>query len=238
MSAPIILISNLAGGSGKTTTTHSLAAASAEYGKNVLAIDTDPAATLTFRCGIENPRITISELIQKKFGIEPALVRSAERFSLLPSASRAAVADGENKSAAWDWVNEAAEMFDVIAIDTQSGPSLALLEVSRLATLTVIPLEDSFLSLRGALHTMDFLATAENRNPTFFLPVKCEKLNQDLLNQLPSGVDLLELGIRRDTAIVDAEVSTRSVLAAAPQSGAASDYREISYSILEKVGLF
>ena len=64
MSAPIVVIANTAGGTSKTTTTHALAVASAEYGKNVLAIDTDPSASLTFLLGIENPRVTITELLQ------------------------------------------------------------------------------------------------------------------------------------------------------------------------------
>lgn len=58
-----LVVANTAGGVGKSTTAHALAVAAVEYGKKTLLIDADPAATLTFYCGIENPRITTGEFL-------------------------------------------------------------------------------------------------------------------------------------------------------------------------------
>jgi chromosome partitioning protein len=49
----VIAITNIAGGTFKTTTAHALAVASVEYGKKVLLIDLDPRADLTFTLGFE-----------------------------------------------------------------------------------------------------------------------------------------------------------------------------------------
>ncbi len=65
----VIVIANIAGGVGKTTAAHAIAVASVEYGKKVLLIDADPAAALTFCCGIENPRITTLEFLTEQYSI-------------------------------------------------------------------------------------------------------------------------------------------------------------------------
>ncbi len=51
--ARIIAVANQKGGSGKTTTTRSLAAALAEQEKRVLMVDLDPQASLSEGCGLE-----------------------------------------------------------------------------------------------------------------------------------------------------------------------------------------
>ena len=63
----IVTVANTSGGVGKTTTAHALAVASVEYGKKVLLIDADPSASLTFCCGIENPRVSSMEFLNKEF---------------------------------------------------------------------------------------------------------------------------------------------------------------------------
>lgn len=239
MSAPILLIANLAGGSAKTTTASAIATASAEYGKNVLAIDADPAATLTFLCGIENPRMTTHEVSRGDFSFQNAVVKTAERYSLIPGASRAMDGDLD-----WNWISSAAEDFDLIVVDTPSGPTRTLLDIAPLVNAVVIPTENSFLSLRGALHVKEFLHSVQNDGSaranieTSLLPVKCDGLSAEFVALMKDRFSIIEPAIRVDQSVPDAEISMRSVLTSAPQSGAASDYREVTYAILEKVGIF
>ena len=57
----VIAVANIAGGTYKSTTAHSLAVASVEYGKKVLLIDLDPRSELTFVLGYEKARETITD---------------------------------------------------------------------------------------------------------------------------------------------------------------------------------
>ena len=72
-----IVVANTAGGVGKTTSAHAIAVASVEYGKKVLLIDADPAGTLTFCCGIENPRVTTLEFLSGSFSLDASTVKSS-----------------------------------------------------------------------------------------------------------------------------------------------------------------
>jgi cellulose biosynthesis protein BcsQ len=233
VTAPIILIANTAGGTGKTTTAHALSVASAEYGKSVLAIDADPSATLTFLNGIENPRVSVAELLQDSSALQSAMTKCPERFSLIPGASRAFGHNG-----GWDWITALRSDFDLIVIDTPSGPSPALRDLATFATLTLIPLPNIFLALRGAVHVMDFLASTKSNSTIAILPVQSEGIREELRELLPGNISIIEPAIRSDIAILEAESTSRSVLTSSPQSAAASDYREVTYSILEAVGLF
>ena len=233
MATPIILFANTAGGTGKTVSAHALAVASAEYGKNALLVDTDPAATLTFLTGIENPRITVGELCAKKSTPDLAVVKSAERFSFIASASRA-MANDES----WDWLPSFSSNFDLVIVDTASGPSASLRELTSIATHIVIPVLDTFLSIRGALHIRDFLRSAQSASDLSLLPTQCNQLNPALQELITSDFKVLEPAIRFDTSVRDSESSMRSVLSSAPHSDASSDYREVAYSVLELVGIF
>jgi chromosome partitioning protein len=48
----VLAVANQKGGVGKTTTVHSLGAALAERGRNVLLVDLDPQACLTYSMGL------------------------------------------------------------------------------------------------------------------------------------------------------------------------------------------
>ena len=232
MAAPIILFANTAGGTGKSISAHAMAVASAEYGKKVLLIDADPASTLTFLTGIENPRITTAELLSKSASPNIAIMKSAERFSLIPNASRAYGVEGS-----WSWVSDAAEGFDLVIIDSASGPSITLKNLLDIANLVIIPVLNSFLSIRGALHIRDFLSARSQSPAMSLLPTQCAGLNFEITQQVGEDFSILEPAIRFGEEVRESESSMRSVLTASPHCGSASDYREVTYSLLESLSL-
>jgi cellulose biosynthesis protein BcsQ len=64
----IVAIANVAGGTSKTTTAHALAVACVEYGKKVLLLDLDVSTSLTFKLGLENERITLTDFGHQLLG--------------------------------------------------------------------------------------------------------------------------------------------------------------------------
>lgn len=225
----IILIANLAGGVGKTTLAHSIATAASEYGKKTLAIDADPDASLTFLAGIENPRLTLAEVANEPGKNEAAIVKTIDRFSLIPSASR--LIELERIS---DKFKEAISGYELVIIDSPSGPNRILPQLLSLADRVLSPIDGSMLSIRGALHIRRFIGS-ENKLRINLITNK--KVNDFGLNQIKSDLDFVETEIRFDEKVHLAQFANRSVLTTYPDSDFASDVRELTYSLLEDFSL-
>lgn len=80
----IISVINFKGGVGKTTTTHSLGSALKTLGKNVLLVDIDPQASLTFATLEVTPIFTIGEVFLKKIKINNSIIKTSN-FDIIPS---------------------------------------------------------------------------------------------------------------------------------------------------------
>ena len=220
-----IVIASFAGGVGKTTTAHSLATAMCEYGQKTLLIDADPNATLTFLCGVENPRFTLLEVLNGS-SLQRSVVSTGERFSLLPGSARL------NEISEFTSLPEG-EDFDLSVVDTASSLNPLAVSLMKVAELIVVPVSDSISSIRAALHIRDFVGL-ENVNKIRILDCG---MNIERKAQLSSDFEVLETVIRRGEEIRVNELNKVSVLTSAPNSAIASDYREIGYSILEELGM-
>lgn len=221
----VLLVANLAGGVGKTTLAHAIATAASEYGKKTLAIDADPDASLTFLTGIENPRLTLVEVANEPGKNEAAIVKTIDRFSLIPSASR--LIELERIS---DNFKEAIAGYELVIIDSPSGPNRILPQLLNLADRVLAPVDGSMLSIRGALHIRRFLGP-ENKLRINLITNK--KVNDLGLNQIRSDLEFVETEIRFDEKVHLAQFANRSVLTTYPDSDFASDVRELTYSLLE-----
>lgn len=229
-----ILVANFAGGTGKTSTVQSIAVAAAEYGKRVLAIDADPSAALTYLNGIENPRFTSAELFNGECALDLAVTKTVDRFSLVPSATRLAVVDSADSKA----LRAAWREFDLVLIDSPTGPQTITPLLIELADLIISPATRSMLSVRGVLNLRDFVRNSKNGPEIRVLDIEFDEWDAELRTLVEADFKFLEPAIRRDVAIVSAQNSGRSALSLTPQSSAAADYRELTYSLLEEMGLF
>ena len=144
-----ILVANLAGGTGKTTVVHSLATAFAEYGKQALAIDADPGAALTFLCGVENPRYSSRELFDGAVSLENAVIKTADRFSLIPSASRLFHTEFKGMEKLENQISQ----FDVILIDSPTGPSTLTTPLIDFANQIISPIDRKSTRLNSSHRT-------------------------------------------------------------------------------------
>lgn len=227
------LIANLAGGTGKTTTVHSLATAIAEYGKRALVIDADPGAALTFLCGVENPRYCTRELFDGGAKLENTIVKTADRFALVPSASRLFHTDFKGLARLHEELGE----FDTVLIDSPTGPSALTAPLIDFSDEIITPIDGSMLSIRGALNLRDFQSKSVKKPPIRLLENRMNPWDEQLRAAVMEDFKFLGIAIRRDESILAAQLSTRSVLSEFPHSEMASDFRELGYLLLEEIGL-
>ena len=232
-----LVIANTAGGVGKSTTAHALAVAAVEYGKKTLLIDADPAATLTFYCGIENPRITTEDFLTGAFSLDATTVKTSERFSFLPSSTRLSSFD-INLSLTPEKLRAAFSDYDIVIIDTATGPNRIVSYFLAFTDLIVIPATTEIAAIRGALHIKDFAQTAGYMKKSDLLLVQSEEdASSEVMGQLKADFNVLDPAISKDVLIPHSQMTGKSILTTNKDSQVASDYREICYSILEELEL-
>ena len=177
--AKIISLCNQKGGVGKTTSTINLAAALANYGRKVLAVDFDPQGALSAGLGIQTHDVpTIYDLlIDGKRDPHDAIVPTAiENLDLMPanidlSAAEVQLVNEVARETILSRVlRKVAPEYDVILIDCQ--PSLGLLTVNALTAShgVIIPLECEFFALRGVALLIETIDKVRDRlNPSIAL---------------------------------------------------------------------
>ena len=161
----IIAISNIAGGTHKTTAAHSLSVATVEYGKKVLLIDLDPRAELTFNLGFERSRETIAEMLQGSSLAESNDITTDERFDFIGADSRLSSINGIDTLATF--LRALPDKYDVIIIDTPSQIDPRMAMAFGAADSIVIPSDSSVHSIRGAVNTSKIESNAQK----FVLPI-------------------------------------------------------------------
>lgn len=233
----LILLANLAGGVGKTSSAMAFAIAATEYGKKVLLIDADANAALTFINGVENPRVTTKEFLSQEYPLETALIRTGERVSLLSSSSRLSGLQSE-KLMSQEKFRELTKDFDLVIVDTASGPNYLLQYFAQLADLVVIPTTLEILPIRGALHAKEFVIVGGfQKKPHILITMQNHTEGLEIPTELSEDFVILEPILSKETVVSDSQASGKSFLTTANHSEIAAKYREITYALLEEVNL-
>ena len=225
----VIAIANIAGGTQKTTASHSLAVAMVEYGKKVLLIDLDPRAELTFNLGLERSRISIVEMLQGSVLTQSNDITTEERFDFVGADSR--LASIANVNCLKAFLDASAQKFDIVIIDTPSAidPRLAMAVMA--ADALLIPASSSIHSVRGAMAT----ARIESKAVKYILPL--QDFDFDAFADMDSA-RCIDAQIPQETNLDVAITHKRSALSIDKNSDFAQAYREAAYSILEELNHF
>ena len=251
--ARIIALCNQKGGVGKTTTTINLAAALAEYGRRVLAVDFDPQGALSAGLGIPTHDIpTIYDLLvdPKRDPRDVVVHTSVEGLDLIP-------ANIDLSAAEVQLVNEVAREtilarvlrklapeYDVILVDCQ--PSLGLLTVNALTAShgVIIPLECEFFALRGVALLIETIDKVRDRlNPSIQLDGVLATMydprtlhSREVLERVVEafGDDVLETVIGRTVKFPDASVSGMPITEFAPEHPAAQAYLRLARELVAR----
>jgi chromosome partitioning protein len=218
----VIAIASPAGGVGKTTLSHAISVAAAEFGKKTLLIDLDPAGSLTFRLGFENPRLTIADHLSGKSISSENLDLTAERFSFIAADSR--LTTNLNSDALALFLKELPEPFDLVVLDLP--PSL-----SQSLKLALTVTDHIFTPVDGSLHSLRALFQLRAMTDIEVTAIAIgEVLEKDI-------APVLDVSLINDSAIDGLIKGALSVLTENKSSEVAESYRSATYSILEILGL-
>ena len=219
----VLSIANSAGGVGKTTLAHCLAVSFTEFGKKTLLIDLDPAGALTFRLGFENPRTSIADFLSGSKINDSNLVTTSERFDFIPADSR--LVANFSVEALSNVLSELPKSYDVVILDLPGSLSQPLSMAFFVSQLVVVPVRNNLHSLRGYLQIKSISTGVE---------VKALAIGE---NTLIAAAELIDEPLLESSEL-DASAATKvSILTHDKASESAESFRNIGYSILEKLGL-
>jgi chromosome partitioning protein len=250
--ARVIAMCNQKGGVGKTTTTISLGAALAEYGRKVLLVDFDPQGSLSVGLGFNPSALegTVYNLLMERDAqLDEVICKTnVDGMDLLPSnidlsaAEVQLVTEVAREQALARVLRPALADYDVILIDCQ--PSLGLLTINALTAAdgVVVPLECEYFALRGvALLTETIDKVTERLNPRLQVDGLLATMydsrtlhGREVLKTLVDGWGdaVFHTVIRRTVKFSDSTVAGEPITSYAPGSAGADAYRQLAREVL------
>lgn len=249
--ARIIALCNQKGGVGKTTTTISLGAALADYGRRVLAIDFDPQGALSAGLGVPthdvpniydlllgtvaNPTDAIQHTSTAGLDVIPANIDlSAAEVHLVNEVAREQILARVLRKVSGD--------YDVVLIDCQ--PSLGLLTVNALTAShgVLIPLECEYFALRGVALLVETIEKVTDRlNSSLKLDGILATMydsrtlhSREVLERVVEtfGSQVFETVVGRTVKFPDASVAGAPITQFAPEHPSAEAYRQLARELI------
>jgi chromosome partitioning protein len=242
MHAPARLaIFNHKGGTGKTTTSVSIAAGFAARGLKVLLVDTDSQGNVGVSLGIKAEK-TLYHVLVMGVRASDAAVRVRPNLDLVVSNETLAAAElflagKQNRDRVLrERLASAFDDYDVILLDC--SPSLSLMNQNALVVADgiVVPVACDFLSLVGVRQV---IKTVKNVNQLLHHPVQIHgvlptffdaraRICRDAVDALKEHFgDRVLPPIRQATRLKEAPAQGKTIFEYAPESNAAEDYARV-----------
>lgn len=174
-------VANQKGGVGKTTTTVTLGGLLAQQGHNVLLVDTDPHASLSYYFGVDSEELSNSvydvfmagDNIDKDFVLDCLCPTKLDSLFILPATMALATLDRKmgNQNGKGLILKKALDLvkqeFDYVLMDCP--PVLGVLMINALAACEkiVVPVQTEFLALKGLdrmMHTLEIMNKTQQRD--------------------------------------------------------------------------
>ena len=236
----VISFLNLAGGVGRTTSAVSMAVAFSEYGKRVLLVDLDPNGGASFSLGLENPRLSATEIFSGRPRALGMIYKTADRIDVIPAnltLEAAAMKSAAKKDGEYILQKALENLeYDVIIIDAPATNSYLAKCAVVAASEFIIPTRLDILSMRGVFSAIELIEKSEKKKYQI-LPTMVESRNksQGLISaDLNSryGELIISPGIAKWGGFSEAVGAGKSALSLFKTSDGAASYREITYPLL------
>ncbi len=246
-------MANQKGGVAKTTTVHSLGYALVERGRQVLLVDLDPQACLTYSVGADPDSLerSLHDVFVRKLKVADARrpVPGVDGLDLLPATIDLAGSEVHlltrtgREHALERALEPMRDEYDVVLIDCP--PSLGVLTINGLtaAQEVLIPLQCEALSHRGVgqlLETIDDVRMFANdeldvRGVIATMLDERTRHGRAVLEDVRSryGITVLEPPVRKSIRFAEAPERGRCILQHAPGSQGAEAYRELARGLDE-----
>lgn len=234
-----LAVFNHKGGTGKTTTSVSVAAGLAMKGYKVLLVDTDSQGNVGVSLGVK-PEKTLYHCLVMGLKPQDVAIKIRENLDLLPSNETLAAAElylagRQNRDRILkDRLAQATSHYDIVMLDC--SPSLSLLNQNALvfADGILVPVACDFLSLVGVRQV---IKTVKNVNSLLHHPVQIygvlptfydarARICRDAWGTLKEHFgDRCFQPVRSTTKIKEAPAQGKTIFEYAPDSHAAADYQ-------------
>lgn len=245
------IVANRKGGCGKTSTAVNISAYLAQS-HDVLLIDLDPQAHATISFGIIPYGLTNSlydVLIDRSTLQDTLQATSLPRLKVLPATRELAAAEMElaNVRGREFFLRDRLvdlRGFDFVILDCP--PSMGVLALNGLAAASrvLIPLQPHFLALEGLAQQMQTIYRVTNElNPALklegIIPTMVDgqtRLARSVIAEIAKnfGAEKVLPAIRNDVKVAEAPSFGQPLVEYAPNSRAASDYRQLADILLER----
>lgn len=243
-----IAFTNQKGGVGKTTSTINIGAGLSMQGKQVLLIDLDPQANLTYSLRTNSQRLdkTIYGVLKGRIDPNEAIINH-NGFDILPSSIDLSGAEMEfaNEPARETLLRNSLQKlhkpYDYILVDCP--PNLGLLTLNAFTAVkeVFIVQQSEYLALHGLSKLMDVIRIVKERlNPDIELSgIICtlydgrKNLNNEVVDHIKDyfGNKVFKTVIRDNVALAEAPSHHKTIFEYDPQSNGAEDYLALAKEI-------
>ena len=244
----VIAIANHKGGVGKTTSVAAIGAILSEMGKRVLLIDLDAQANLTSSLLREEQESTIYKALRGDEALP--IVQAKENLYLVPSSLELAGIELElsgrmsREFIIKELIEPVLPEYDYILLDCP--PSLGLITINALTAsqYLYIPLTAEALPSKGLTMLLDIMGMVQKRlNKDIalggILITRWEKSNLSLMVEemlrATYGDVVFTTKIRKNVSVAEAPLHSKDIIAYAPTSNGAKDYRGLVAEITERL---